>query len=123
MQLLRVVAADDEADLVLFYEKVLTRLGYDVAVARDGLELLALCQGRSIDLIITDINMPRIGGIEVVQQVCEQKPVPVILASAIGAAEVAWRVAEAFPFIYLPKPVSAASLKNAIALAMGPAAS
>jgi CheY-like chemotaxis protein len=60
----RVLLIDDDADLLEIYTFALEDLGCDVATAHDGLEGLERALARRPDLIITDVHMPRMNGLE-----------------------------------------------------------
>lgn len=118
-QALRIVVADDEVDVRDYYCKVLPRLGHRVvAAAATGEELIAHCRAYRPDLIITDIKMPGLDGIDAALKIYEEMSVPVILVSAYSGAKLQER-AEADPIMaYLIKPIKQADLGPAIGLAM-----
>jgi len=118
-QALRIAVADDEPDMRDFLNEALPRLGYQVvAVAATGRQLIDLVRATAPDLVITDIRMPDMDGIEASMAVNRDKQVPVILISAHHDAETLTRVVADHIMGYLVKPVSEADLKTAIALAM-----
>jgi len=116
---LRIAIADDDRDIREYLHEVLPRLGHEVvSVAESGKQLVAQVQATQPDLIVTDIKMPDLDGIEVAAQVNRQRPVPVILVSAHHDAELLSRSQNEHIMNYLVKPVSEPDLKTAIVLAM-----
>jgi CheY-like chemotaxis protein len=116
---LRIAVADDEEDLRAYYQKVLTRLGHQVvAVAQDGGELVAQCRAVGPDLVLTDIIMPVLDGIEATRRICQQTPVPVILVSSCFDDDLVERAEAGQVQAYLVKPVRPADLVPALALAV-----
>src|SRR5207244_6800571 len=80
---LRIAVADDEPDMRDYFKKSLPRLGHQVvAVAQTGRELVELCRATTPDLVITDIRMPELDGIDAAAQLYRERPIPVILVSA-----------------------------------------
>jgi AmiR/NasT family two-component response regulator len=113
---LRIVVAD-EADMRDFFEKVLPRCGHQVvAVAENGLQLVEHCRQLQPDLVITDIKMPELDGIEASRQICQQRPVPVILVSAYHDPTLIERAAGDHVLAYLVKPIGIADLQPAISV-------
>src|SRR5262249_6616580 len=85
---LRIAVADDEARMLEFYQALLPLLGHTVVCAAlDGRELLEQCRAQRPDLIITDIKMPHLDGIDAARGVCQDDMTPVILVSAFSDAE------------------------------------
>jgi response regulator NasT len=118
-QSLRIVVADDEPDMRDYFKKILPRLGHQVvAVAEDGRQLVEESRRQQPDLIITDIKMPDMDGIDAAQQIYQHKPVPVILVSAYYDSELIHRAEVDHVLGYLVKPIKQADLEPAIALAM-----
>jgi response regulator NasT len=116
---LRIAVADDEPDMRDYFAKILPRLGHRVvAVASSGLELLAQCRSARPDLVITDIKMPDLDGIEAAVRLYEEAPVPVILVSAYHDPALIKRAEADHIMGYLVKPVKQADLETVIALAM-----
>jgi len=115
---LRIAVADDEPDMREYFAKILPRLGYDVvAVASNGRELLDACQMHQPDLVISDIKMPVLDGIEAAVELHRRSPVPVILVSAYHDPELVERAEADHVMAYLVKPIKQADLPPAIALA------
>jgi response regulator NasT len=115
---LRIAVADDEPEMRAFFEKVLPRLGHQiVAVAENGAELVELCRHAKPDLVITDIKMPDMDGIEAANQICGERPVPVIFVSAYHDPELIARAEGDHALAYLVKPIGSADLPPAIAIA------
>ena len=80
---LKIAIADDELDMRDYFQQILPLLGHHViAVARDGRELVEICAATRPDLVITDIKMPDMDGIEAATRIYKNAPVPVILVSA-----------------------------------------
>ena len=70
----RILVADDEDDLRTLLGDLLSGAGYDVSSAADGEEAIALIRGDKPDLVMLDIQMPRMNGIEVLKFVNQHYP-------------------------------------------------
>ena len=118
-QTLRIVVADDEPRMQDYFRKVLPLLGHEVVgVAATGRELVEQCQALNPDLVITDVKMPDMDGIEAAGSIYRSSPVPVILISAHHDEELIARAEADHVMAYLVKPVKQAHLEPAIAIAM-----
>jgi response regulator NasT len=116
---LRIAVADDEPDMRQYFQKILPRLGHQVvAVAENGRELIERCHVLAPDLVITDIKMPDMDGIEAADQIYRERPVPVILVSAFHTTKLIERAEADHVLGYLVKPIKQADLEPTIALAM-----
>ena len=118
MKALRIVVADDEQDMRDYFKKILPRMGHQVvAAACDGRELVDLCRDLRPDLVITDIRMPEMDGIDAASAIYQDHSCPVILVSAYHDAELVERAEVDHIMGYLVKPIKQADLEPAIALA------
>ena len=116
---LRIAVADDEPDMRDFFRKILPHLGYEVsAVAENGQQLIDACKADRPDLIITDIEMPEVDGLEAVREIGNDHAVPVILVTAHSEPEMIERASKAPVLAYLLKPIRKEDLPPAIELAM-----
>jgi two-component system, response regulator PdtaR len=116
---LKIAVADDERDMRDYFQQILPLLGHEVvAVAQTGRELVALCATTHPDLVITDIKMPDMDGIDASTQLYRNGPVPVILVSAYHDPEFIRRAEADHILAYLVKPIKQADLEPAIAIAM-----
>ncbi|MGQ9920101.1 MAG: response regulator [Desulfobacca sp.] len=79
----KILVADDEMSIRLLYSEELKEEGYDVVTAANGKEALEIVSREPLDLVILDIKMPEMSGIEVLRQIKEKFPnLPVLLSSA-----------------------------------------
>ena len=84
----RILVVDDDSDLRLLSADVLVRSGYQVDTAEDGAAGWATLQANSYDLLITDNNMPKLCGVELVKKLrSEDATLPVILISGVMPTE------------------------------------
>jgi CheY-like chemotaxis protein len=112
----RVLLAEDEPTTALLLEQWLRHDGYDVMVAPDGRAALRLDEADTADLVVTDINMPEMNGVELLRRIRQRRPgVPAIIVSASCdlAAEML-RKDSSRTTIFIKKPVSSASLHDAV---------
>lgn len=63
-----ILAVDDSPSIRTLVNFILERAGYDVVLAEDGQEALAYARGNSVDLVLTDINMPNLDGIGLIRE-------------------------------------------------------
>jgi response regulator NasT len=114
---LRIAIADDEPDMRDYFAKILPLLGHKVVVsASNGAELVDQCREAAPDLIITDIKMPDMDGIDAAVRLYQQRPVPVILVSAYHDPALIRRAEADHIMGYLVKPIKQADLGPVIAL-------
>lgn len=81
----RILIIDDEKDIREVLKEILRRAGYDADIAGDAREGLEILENGGIDLLITDVIMPGMDGVAVVEQVRENHPqTPIIVISGGG---------------------------------------
>src|SRR5512137_989753 len=97
---------------------MLKRDGYEVTTAENGEQALAAMQRAPVDVVVTDLVMPRMGGMELLRQVAADFPdVPVIMITAHGTVDTAVEAMKAGAFDYITKPFEQAELTKVIAKA------
>ena len=103
----RILVADDEPGLREFVTDALELDGHTVVAAKDGREAAKLLDERGFDLVITDLKMPGMTGIELLRKVrAEQPEVEVIVMTAHGTVDNAVEAMKLGAFEYLQKPLS-----------------
>jgi DNA-binding NtrC family response regulator len=103
----RLLIAEDEANLRLVLQKELQRLGYRVQAAPDGEAALRKLEESNVDVLLCDINMPRMDGIELLKRVHERpNPPEVIMLTGQGTVETAVEAMKSGAYDYLTKPYS-----------------
>lgn len=116
---LRIVVADDELEMCEYFQEVLPLLGHQVvAIARTGNELLQRCRESRPDLVISDIKMPDMDGIDAANAICRDELVPFILVSAYHDPELVKRAESDHIMAYLVKPIKQTDVGPAITIAM-----
>ena len=80
----RVLVVDDEQTVTEVVERYLRREGYDVALAADGAEALQIAQEWAPDLVVLDLMLPEMDGLEVCRELRRETQVPIIMLTARG---------------------------------------
>ena len=107
----RILVAEDEANLRLVIQKELARLGHDVRVAADGEAALRLLEESNVDVLLTDISMPRMDGMELLRRVhLRPNPPEVIMLTGHATVESAIEAMKLGAYDYLSKPYRLAEL-------------
>ena len=100
---MKILIAEDDATSALLLQRTLIKGGYDVTVARDGIEALAAIKQKPFDALITDWMMPCMDGIELTRQVRAIVNV-IIVITALDSVEAKAHALEAGADDYLAKP-------------------
>ena len=100
----RILVVDDEPQIARVLRRSLSARGYEVQVANDGEEALAVFGSWSPDLIITDLSMPNMGGIELCRRVRATSHVPIIVLSVKGEERIKVEALDAGADDYITKP-------------------
>ncbi len=119
----RLLIIDDESSLREFMRLFLGREGYEIHLAASGEAGLDLYDRVHPDLVLTDLTMPGINGLEVLRRVKERaaregRDVPVLLITAYGSVQTAVEAMREGAFDYLPKPFVNEDLKMRVAKAL-----
>jgi EAL domain-containing protein (putative c-di-GMP-specific phosphodiesterase class I) len=113
-----ILLVDDEPTIVRGFARILTAAGFSVQVAHDGREAADLARTKSFDVIVSDIAMPEMNGLQLLRSVREHDlDVPVILMTGGPAVESAVQAMEYGALRYLIKPVEAKYLEEVVARA------
>jgi len=115
----RILVIDDELSMLELLEIILTKEGYQVTCADSGKKAISLLQKTSYDLLLCDIKLGDINGIEVLKLAKAKKPESVvIMISAYSSAENAVEAMNQGAYDYVPKPFDNAELKQTIKSAL-----
>lgn len=115
----RLVIADDESIIRMNLKETLVGLGYlVVGEAGDGVSVINLARELKPDLVLMDIKMPKLDGIQAAKMLTEEKIAPVLLLTAYSDRELVERAKEAGVVNYVVKPFREAELLPAIEIAM-----
>ncbi|MEA2640152.1 MAG: hypothetical protein QOF51_1546 [Chloroflexota bacterium] len=103
---MKILLADDDFDLAGVTADALVRRGHEVVVARDGAEALRTWEANQPDIILLDLRLPKIKGLEVLRAVRERSTTPVILLSGRTGEEPMLKGFAAGADDYIEKPFS-----------------
>lgn len=107
----RVLVVDDDLSLQTALELFLTGIGHEVFKASDGLQALELTRALNPEIIILDIMMPRMNGLEVCKKIKEESSIPIIIISAKDQEEDRITGLEVGADDYLTKPFNLKELE------------
>ncbi len=113
----KILVVDDEDDILDLMEYNLHRAGFEVVLARDGVEGLRKAEAEAPSLIVLDILMPNMDGIEVcrrLRQSAHLRQIPILMLTALSSDEDHVRGLDVGADIYLSKPISVPVLLSQI---------
>ncbi len=115
----RILLVDDDAALRRILQFKLTQHGFEVTPAANGEEAISLIRSNLFDLVLSDMKMPKLGGIELLEQAKRLQPnIHVILMTAFAAVPQAVQAVKLGAFDYLTKPFEDDQLFTAIEKAL-----
>ncbi len=115
----KILIVDDEINMRLVLTAMLKKEGYEVASASDGQEALQILQSGKIAAVVTDLKMPNIDGMELLNHITSKHPaIPVIMITAHGTVATAVEALKKGALDYITKPFELDDLKNVIAKAI-----
>ncbi|MBI9077752.1 MAG: sigma-54-dependent Fis family transcriptional regulator, partial [Desulfatibacillum sp.] len=116
---IKVLVIDDEEAICRNCEKILSRSGYAVKWALNGYKAMDMMYQESFDLVITDLKMNAMGGLEVLSRVKDEWPeTQVIVITGYASVSSAVEVMKTGAFDYLPKPFTPDELRGAVRQAL-----
>jgi two-component system, chemotaxis family, chemotaxis protein CheY len=120
---MRILVVDDSLLVRLYYRNTLENAGFEVDEALNGIEALEKILGQAFDLVIVDVNMPRMDGFSFVRALRRSAPdiaaIPVLIITTEAGLEDISAAREAGAKFYLVKPVSEADLRRHVAVLTG----
>ena len=119
----RVLVVDDSSLVRLYYRDVLKKSGFDVDQAMNGLEAMERVLAQPFDLLIVDVNMPKMDGFSFLRGLRRSKSeaaaLPALIISTEAGREDAEEARAVGANFYLVKPVSEADLRDHVAVLTG----
>jgi two-component system response regulator AtoC len=111
----KILVVDDELNMRLVLKALLNKEGYEVVTASDGLEALKVLKIDDVNVIVTDLKMPRLDGLGLLERVIREYPsTPVIMITAHGTIATAVDALKKGAFDYITKPFEKDELKSVI---------
>ena len=108
-----ILVVDDDNYIRLFLQETLEGKGYRVELAEDGKAALAKVKAEPPDLVLTDLKMPKMDGLELLQAINKlDQPPGVIIITAYGTVETAVKAMKEGAFDYLTKPFSITEIES-----------
>jgi DNA-binding response OmpR family regulator len=118
----RVLVVDDEPRITGFVSRALAGAGLEVEAASDGQVALELARSGRYDLVVLDLMLPGLDGVEVLRGIVAEDPAPAVLVlSALGDVETRVRCLELGASDYLPKPFALSELLARVRARLRPA--
>jgi nitrogen regulation protein NR(I) len=115
----QVLIVDDEPNLRKILAAQLSRDGYDVLLAEDGEEGLATLREHHIDLVITDLRMPKVDGMTLLREALREDPdLPIVMITAHGTVDTAVEALKTGAFDYLTKPFDKDEVRQIVGKAL-----
>jgi DNA-binding NtrC family response regulator len=112
----RILIVDDEEGMRRLLSRVLTREGYETSTVANGVEALRLVASERFDLVVTDIKMPEMDGLQLLQELKAFEPLlPIIVITAYGTIENAVQALRSGAYDYIAKPFEVDEIKLTVA--------
>jgi CheY-like chemotaxis protein len=111
----KILVVDDDRATRHVIRKVLTSAGFTVTVAKDGVEALKLLRARRFDLLLLDVWMPRMNGLDLLAELRTRKTSPrVVVMTSDDAPETLLKAVREHAFTYVHKPVESLTLLRTV---------
>ena len=110
MRKMNILIADDESIIRMGLKRILEEAGHTVYAAENGIAAVRLAEGCTPDLVILDIKMPEMDGLEAARALLDRTQMPIIFLTAYGEQELIERAARLSVMGYLVKPIKEAEL-------------
>lgn len=115
----KILIVDDEPNIRRVLRAMLSRQGYDVLAAADGMEATALLEQQDIDLVITDLRMEGMDGMGLLRHAQDKHPeLPVVMITAHGTVDTAVEAMKLGAFDFVTKPFEQEELTGIVAKAL-----
>lgn len=114
----RILLIDDDQTLLMLFSSILRRDGYELDVATDGRTALAKLAAAPADLVLLDIHLPDMSGIDVMRQIVKTGDAPVILMTGDDTSYSRAEVMRAGALDVIVKPIRMAELRQRISQAL-----
>jgi len=115
----QVLIVDDEVNLRKILAAQLSSAGYDVMLAEDGEQGLQMLKDNHIDLVVTDLKMPKVDGMQLLREALREDPtLPVVMITAHGTVDTAVEALKLGAFDYLTKPFDKDEVRQIVAKAL-----
>jgi DNA-binding NtrC family response regulator len=115
----KILVIDDEEIVRTSCNRTLAPAGFEVHLARNGVEGLKMLEGETFDLVLTDLKMPDVDGIEVLRKIKEGWPaMEVIIITGYQTVDTAVKAIKLGAFDYIEKPFTPDGLIAAVAKAL-----
>jgi len=110
-----ILIVDDEKNYLVVLEALLSPEGYEIMTSNKGQDALRLIREADVDLVLTDMKMPGMSGMDLLEEAKKIKPeVPVIMMTAYGTIEMAVEAMKKHAYDYITKPFQNEELKLTI---------
>ena len=115
----RILVVDDEESIREFLEIMLKKEGYEPTTAEDGMQALEIMKKKSFDLVISDLQMPNLNGIDLLKKIKDQDPEMLfMMITAFGTTETAVEAMKLGAYDYITKPFKIDEVRIVIANAL-----
>ena len=116
----RILVADDDPDIVLSVSERLRWMGHEVITAVDGHAALSAVESHSLDLVLIDVSMPQLSGIEVLKRIRPRWPnLPVVILTAYGTIRLAVEAMKEGAVDFIAKPFEHGQIDTVVTTVLG----
>lgn len=110
----KILVIDDEELIIKSLSKLLEKNGYEVFIAKNGQDAIVMAEEENFDLILADIRMPGISGIETLEAIYGTKKIPAIFITGYADADLEQRARALRPIAYIYKPFDISELVDKV---------
>ena len=115
----KILVVDDEFEIVRLLHKFLSTKGYDVFTATSGAEAVEIVKKERPQIVLLDIIMPRMNGLEALQEIKKVDPeIGVIMVTAVMDEEMAKQAVDMGAYDYITKPIDLKYLETTVLIKM-----